>query len=186
MKKFEVCFGKTILSFENASGQPFDREVKTIEDIMHFYNDIVIYMQYEDEGKRFEMFRSSPPDESIVENLDCYIKSIIKTTKGESQYEIYEHDGFYRKTWKSFYAMNGVGFSPSVRILKEQFEVKQSDEEKASEFTSYDITFTDGLMGDGVAYVMTGLSEEGLLEIGNIANEFVDDFIENYYKKETE
>lgn len=105
---------------------------------------------------RFEVFRSSPPDESIVEHLGYCIKSIIKTTKGESQYEIYEHDGFYRKTWKSFHSMNGVGYSPSVRILKEQFEVKQSHDDKASEFTTYDITFTDGLMG-GILYQKDGL-----------------------------
>lgn len=189
MDKFRIDFGDYTLAFEDASGTPFydyknpsddegvEREVKSIKDIMYFYNSIVVYGKYSDEP----LFKSSPPDDSIVEYLNGFIKNVEKTKKENSQYNIYESDGFIRKTWTKVFSMMGIGYSPKISIIKEWYSVKQRHDDKFSNSVWYNITFSDGLDGEGKAFVLESVNKSGLLEIGKQADSFVKNYIDGYY-----
>ncbi|PLS19452.1 hypothetical protein CVD28_03280 [Bacillus sp. M6-12] len=179
-KKFIWSIGDASMEFSNGSMQYFKElePAKDIEDVLYFYYDVLIKI-----GRR--RLKLSTYDFPKVQNLHLFIQEMINHKTKEEGYllEDFQDGGFSRKIrYHQLELEDTFWIEYFVRLEKYCYEVKQWDEETPNEFTTYKMTIGEiGNRSNGescVAWFINDLSEEKLLELAQIAQDFVQYSIE--------
>lgn len=167
--------------------------LKSMGDVMYFYYDIEVLS-----GNK-TVFMSRTHDFPKVQILDSYIDSMLNLKEEDMfLYENYESNGFHRKTYYTFKAIEDdfdAEMEYFYKIEKTITHVKQRNESKYNRYEEYMLTigqseairkgYDDG--GNfGQSIYIKHLSKDDLISIKNTARRFCEDAIEEYNNYLTE
>lgn len=199
MRQFK--YDNLTIEYSKPSITPFrEGYIKSVDEIMYYYYSINIFLDEEDEDgngnkvvKRRNIFSSDAYDFPKVQNLAPAIDYIVKEDC-PIVLEDYRNDGFHRLIKYNQLELDDMNVEYFYRIERYDYSVKQSCEEEYKHWTKYKVTISEGFLNSGwsdkkcygSSIYLDNLNKEELLQLRDVANDFVQYSIDEYNRETSE